>query len=81
MKDNAKLVALKEKFDSYKVELKVAEKELVQIQTKLKEEYQIKTIGDAEEYIKDLQNEVEELIVKRDKKIKQIEAKLANYRR
>lgn len=81
MKDNEKLLRLKEKYDTYKVELKVAEKELANLQAKLKEEYDIETVEDAEQHIKDLQSEVEELIVKRDKKVKQIEYRLMEYRK
>ena len=80
MKDNEKLVLLKETYDSYKVELKVAEKELANIVKTLKDDYDIESIEDAEQYIQDMQREIDELIVKQNKKIKQIETRLANYR-
>jgi hypothetical protein len=80
MKDNERLVLLKETYDSYKVELKVAEKELANIVKTLKDDYDIESIEDAEQYIQDMQRDIDELIVKQNKKIKQIETRLANYR-
>lgn len=80
MKDNERLILLKETYDSYKVELKVAEKELANIAKTLKDDYDIESIEDAEQYIQDMQRDIDELIVKQNKKIKQIETRLANYR-
>lgn len=80
MKDNERLVLLKETYDSYKVELKVAEKELANIVKTLKENYDIESIEDAEQYIQDMQRDIDILFVKQNKKIKQIETRLANYR-
>jgi len=80
MKDNERLILLKETYDSYKVELKVAEKELANIVKTLKENYDIESIEDAEQYIQDMQRDIDILFVKQNKKIKQIETRLANYR-
>ena len=80
MKDNERLILLKETYDSYKVELKVAEKELANIVKTLKDDYDIESIEDAEQYIQDMQRDIDELFVKQNKKIKQIETRLANYR-
>jgi hypothetical protein len=80
MKDNERLVLLKETYDSYKVELKVAEKELANITKTLKDDYDIESIEDAEQYIQDMQRDIDILFVKQNKKIKQIETRLANYR-
>lgn len=80
MNDSERLILLKETYDSYKVELKVAEKELANIVKTLKDDYDIESIEDAEQYIQDMQRDIDELIVKQNKKIKQIETRLDNYR-
>jgi len=80
MNDSERLILLKETYDSYKVELKVAEKELANIVKTLKDDYDIESIEDAEQYIQDMQRDIDILFVKQNKKIKQIETRLANYR-
>lgn len=79
--DEQRIINARNKFDGLKVELKVAEKELQNLKKQLKDEFDITNLKNGDDYIAQLQYDLQELQEKREKKMKIIESKLAKFRR
>lgn len=80
MSDDQRLIKIKEEYDVIKIELGIAEKELLNLQNKLKSEYGIDDISLAENYLKEITEELRDLQEKRENRFKVIESKLKAYR-
>jgi len=80
MNDDQRLIEIKEQYDIIKIELGVAEKELLNLQNKLKKDYGIDDITTAEAYLNDISQELQDLKEKREHRFKVIEQKLKTYR-
>jgi hypothetical protein len=80
MSDDQRLIRIKEEYDVIKIELGIAEKELLNLQNKLKSEYGIDDISLAENYLNEITEELRDLQEKRENRFKVIESKLKAYR-